>query len=191
MFASFHNPQLFHDVPCLPFIRVQETRAPHEYWFSSNENDWFIRARACEKKITPPLPRRGQPVCRECLSLGNAHGPVRYVSKFFMKYWPAKLLAAMLFSNEAHVEELRREIRNSACYQRDREEVEEILGLKPSGLQQVLQQTCLTMGKDLRSDAFEDVGSVSDILSSSFIFGDFSCGFWFVQLCFSSGLLKF
>ena len=128
--------------------------ARHSYVKDQNRDTWCIHAQKCKKTCEPTL--SGEPICRECLSLGKAKAVWRTVLKFAWKYWPARWLTAKLFhSEEAHAE-LEQEIRQSGSFIADPVRMEQLMTMPLWQLQQVVRSSWECVPDDWATDASRD-----------------------------------
>eukprot|EP00438_Fugacium_kawagutii_P028424 Skav221014 [mRNA] locus=scaffold2350:235252:241894:- [translate_table: standard] len=88
--------------------------AKHDYSYRASEGIWFVKSSQCRERC---LSRPGmRPVCEKCLEMGYNHGVIANAKRFARKYHAAQLLAVKLFSSDAEVEELKREIMQTQLY---------------------------------------------------------------------------
>ena len=131
-----------------------EKFAKHTYFQEANTSSWRVKSHKCLTKCVPD--RLGSNVCDECLKLGSCHGISRTVSKFGMKYWPAKLLNARLFLEPEVALEVEAEIRKSGTYDCDGPRLEKILKCSAWQLQQVVRASWTSHPNEAATEAYKD-----------------------------------
>eukprot|EP00438_Fugacium_kawagutii_P011024 Skav204814 [mRNA] locus=scaffold3914:21728:41955:- [translate_table: standard] len=117
-----------------------DATAKHEYWKNATEGCWYVRSKKCLGTVEENISKSRQ-VCKECQKLILSKSIVRAPLRFARKYHCAKLLHARIFETEQDVQECIQDVQQTAMFQRNQEEFNQLMNLDSRTLQEYVRNS--------------------------------------------------
>lgn len=123
----------------------------HSYTWAGQHYE--VKHGDCLKTCTVQPGSTLRPVCGNCKSLTHRDSLRKMVVKVACRKFAAELLHARLFKPDAAVEEMVNKVKTDVLYKRHAAQIDKFIKYDTFELQQWVRATCLSLRKDLRSDA--------------------------------------
>lgn len=138
----------------LRFSRLEST-AKHKYWSDLSNGQDFVRHFKCSET---PVAVKGdeEPVCQDCLSLGQSRQIVKRIVRFVTKYHAARYLRSRMFGTDEEAKAIIEEIEATTFGKRRQETLRKMKSLSVLELQQFVRSTYQTTVKDTMTQPMQD-----------------------------------